>query len=213
MRVRVRVCVCVRARACGCPFSVLTLCRSYLTFGKPMAIIAAADRKLSPAQVAVHGTKLCARNGQDLTSSSNEKWARCIVNNLLRQHVGVSLMFFRQAYEVLCLPICVCPLLLLTRKLQGVGRKIGLKLDRRIAEQSRAREMLALLEAHSLATSLEEYALDADVFRGLSTEDRASWALIGEQFNSFFLFPNSNAAQELRSTRKYTKTSSWSFKM
>jgi hypothetical protein len=69
-----------------------------------MVIVAAADRKLSPAPVAVHGTNLCARNGQDLTSSSNEKWARCIVNNLLRQHVGVSLMFFHQAYEVLCLP-------------------------------------------------------------------------------------------------------------
>jgi hypothetical protein len=48
--------------------------------------------------------------------------------------------------------------------------------------------MLALLEAHSLETSLEEYALDADVFRGLSTEDRASWAVIGEHFNFYLPF-------------------------
>ena len=152
-----------------------------------MAIVAAVERNLPPAAVAFHGTHLCARNGADMTSSSNEQWARCIVNNLLRQHVGVSLMFFRQAYEVPCLPICARQLTII-REMQGVGRKIGLKLDKAIAENCRAREMLALLEAHSHATSLEEYALDEDVFRGLSPEDRASWAAIGEHSNFSFSF-------------------------
>jgi hypothetical protein len=66
-----------------------------------MAVIAAAARNLLPAAVAVHGTHLMARNGQEMTSTANDKWARSIVNNLLRTHVAVSLMFFRQAYEVL----------------------------------------------------------------------------------------------------------------
>lgn len=104
--------------------------------------------------------------------------------------------------------------LLLTREMQGVGRKIGLKLDKRIAEQSRAREMLALLEAHSIETSMQEYALDADVFRGLSPEDKASWAVIGKPNPVLFLSesPNSNAAQEPRSTKKLIQKSSWSSK-
>jgi len=79
------------------PFGSRLLC-CYLIFGKPMAILAAAQLGMPPASIAVHGQKLIARNGQDVTATAKDKWARSIVNNLLRTHVNVSLMFFRQAY-------------------------------------------------------------------------------------------------------------------
>ena len=68
--------------------------------------------------------------------------------------------------------------------MQGIGRKIGARLDRLGREATVIQEMFAMLSAHSPDTSLSDYALDADAFRGISPEDKSAWAWIGAVFNA-----------------------------
>ena len=69
-------------------------------------------------------------------------------------------------------------------RVQGIGRKIGARLDRLGREAAVIQGMFAMLSAHSPDTSLSEYALDADAFRGISPEDKSAWARIGKAFNA-----------------------------
>ncbi len=64
------------------------LLASYLTFGKPMAIIAASAVGLDAVACEAHGSCLVARNGANVLAGSNENWFRSIVNNYLRRCVG-----------------------------------------------------------------------------------------------------------------------------
>jgi hypothetical protein len=46
------------------------------------------------------------------------------------------------------------------------------------------RDMLAILSAHSPGTSMADYALPCDAFRGLSPTEKTSWAAVGAAFNT-----------------------------
>jgi hypothetical protein len=84
--------------------------------------------------------------------------------------------YFRQANEVM--HACYSQFSSLTR-VQGIGRKIGARLDRLGREATVIQGMFAMLSAQSPDTSLSDYALDADVFRGILPEDKSAWTLIG----------------------------------
>ena len=55
------------------------------------------------------------------------------------------------------------------------------------------RNMIAILSAHSPETSMAEYALPEDAFRGISPADKSSWAAVGAAFNSA-VFPQVEAS-------------------
>jgi hypothetical protein len=146
------------------PFGSRLLC-SYLIFGKPMAIRAAKALGFDQQACSAHGTYLVARNGANGIAAKNESWFRSMLNNALRTCVGCSTMFFRQAYE-------------------GIGRIIGDDIDKQANQNPSVKQMLAILSAHSPETSMAEYALPEDAFRGISPADKASWAAVGAAFNS-----------------------------
>jgi hypothetical protein len=80
---------------------------SYLVFGKPMAVEAAAVLGYEPY---VHGAYLVARKGKPVSLRANEDWFRASINNVLLEHVGCTSSYFRHGYEVR-LPYS-CPLII-----------------------------------------------------------------------------------------------------
>ena len=81
------------------------LLNSYLIMGKPMAVMAAHALGLSPQACEAHGAYLVARNGAN-ADGANENWFRSVTNNALKQHVGCTTQYFRQAYEVRLMHAC-----------------------------------------------------------------------------------------------------------